>query len=139
MQRLLAIAMLVLQGGIALLGSGGLHALPGHQCNHVHPPAERPAAGETHSHHGCSHHHSHDCTAPVAEERPADPRPAAPRPVDSGDCLICQLFLLAGPVPTPVALEGSTPLAGERVPVLTPATVDGLSRGPVSARGPPRA
>ena len=79
--RLARVGLVAFYSAIALLGSGGLHAIaPG--C-HSGCCATEPAA--THNHKGCTHHHhGHSHTAPD-QQTPKD----APQHCPEG-CLICE-------------------------------------------------
>ena len=133
-QRLVAIVVVLLQGSLALLGSGGLHALPGHQCSHVHGPVDQPKAEPVHR---CGHRHqlhgSVHCHSP-AEHR----EPIAPAPADD-DCLVCHLFLMGAIASLPPILEVSIEAVPEPAPVAVAPTHVSVAAGPVSARGPPLA
>ena len=106
--RLVSAGLLAFYAAIALLGSGGLHAIaPG--C-HSRCCATEPAAA--HSHKGCSHHHHAHSHAPASEDRKqSDP----PRHCPDG-CLICEF---AATPAVPVALVIVLPQQG-LVETLTP-------------------
>jgi hypothetical protein len=91
--RLSRAGLLAFYAAIALLGSGGLHALaPG--C-HSGCCATQPAA--THTHKGCTHHHHGHCHS----AKPLDQkRDDAPKRCPEG-CLICEF---AATPAVPVAL-----------------------------------
>jgi len=106
--RLSKACLVALYASIALLGSGGLHAI----APHVHSaccPAEEKTG---HSHHGCAHHHHH--AQPTESEAPESGESPAPCP---DGCLICEFAAtpaLAVAIVTPPALEG---LATELTPL----------------------
>jgi hypothetical protein len=106
--RLARVGLLAFYLAIALLGSGGLHAIaPG--C-HSGCCATEPAA--THSHKGCTHHHhGHSHTAPSERQKQNE----APRHCPDG-CLICEF---AATPAVPVALVVVLPQQ-ELVETVTP-------------------
>ena len=113
-------------GSLALLGSGGLHALPGHQCSHVHAPVDQPKAEPVHS---CGHRHHHHGTAHC--HSPTEHRaPIAPAPADD-DCLVCNLFLMGAIASLPPILEVSAEAVPEAAPAMAVPTHVSVAAGPV--------
>ena len=126
--RLFRAGLTALYAAIALLGSGGLHAIAPHgQAACCLPRADE----SSHPHSGCRHHHAHshadggDC---------GDPAPAEPCR-DKG-CAICEI--MATPA-TPVAVVVLPPIvepAGTIAPV-TEHHVATEATSPFWIRGPP--
>ncbi|QDT52449.1 hypothetical protein Pan44_04610 [Caulifigura coniformis] len=119
--RLSKACLAAFYAAIALLGSGGLHAV----APHVHSaccPAEEKAG---HTHHGCTHHHHHhpqpaQSQAPESGESPSSPCPDG--------CLICEFAAtpaVSVALVTPPLLPGFTtelaPLPERSAPARTAA------------------
>ena len=127
--RLAKACLATLYTAIALLGSGGLHAIaPG--CNSACCVAK---PGSEHPHHGCSHHHHHS-HGPATDSKSQEPE-NGPARCPQG-CLICEFA--ATPAVT-VAVVQPLPLAEALCEVTPPADRHVTADAPrlFSIRGPP--
>lgn len=129
MQRICAIVVLLIHGGMSLLGNAGLHAHSG-LCCHQHDSAGR------HWHFGCSHHHHHDSAGSCGHDSPAHKKAPGPALASDDDCSLCRLFSLSASPPPASQIGIVAAVAPQPLPRLEAAVVEAV-RSVASARGPP--
>ncbi|HVJ86760.1 MAG TPA: hypothetical protein VM452_14005 [Caulifigura sp.] len=136
--RLFRAGLTALYAAIALLGSGGLHAIAPHeQATCCLPRAEETS----HTHSGCHHHHAHSHAVGHHSHTPAPSQPCQDQPCDDEPCqdrgcAICEI--MATPV-TPAAVVDLPPLV-ELSETIEPAVerhVAAFATSPFWIRGPP--
>ncbi|WP_075092180.1 hypothetical protein [Planctomyces sp. SH-PL14] len=128
MQRICAIVVLLIHGGMSLLGNAGLHAHSG-LCCHEHSTV----AGHRHS--GCSHHHHHN-SAGSGERKSSEKKARGPALNCDDDCSLCRLFSLSASPSPPPQIGIVAEIAPQPLPAWDAVVVEAVRRV-ASARGPP--